>query len=254
MERFKKIVAWCEGFATALIAVTGNHVLTVLKNHQFSSEFGVLVLFFLALFLIRLTSLTVNWIISQSRFLRRFVMGRSYVEGYWFDVVTVPEVKSVREFGIIEIEYMEGRLFVSGTLYDVSFRRIGSFTTYLSRFSDQKLEYAYSRRAEHDKLEEASGLGEYKFTREKPKPLTFNGSFFDSALDKRVLVTGNRIMDKKRIRMLESDDPIKMLEAVKYEASSFLENRPEYRPKFADVAITIPCTEVADKPPSDGGS
>ncbi len=225
--RIERIIGWLQSLATAFMAVISGQILTYLQAHKFKEDDSVLILFLLVLLAIHLTSFFIKWLISNSRFIRKCILGRYFIEGYWFDIVTVPEEKKLREYGLIEIDY-DQELIISGILYDLNFRRIGSFSTGLSDYADQKVEYAYSRIAEHDKLEDASGLGEYIFTREKPWPLTFSGSFFDSELDKRVLVRGIRITDKSQINKIESNDPKQQVSVAQNEADIFMNQFPEY--------------------------
>ena len=160
-------------------------------------------MFGISLFLIRLVIYISNYGFKKSRNIRKFLLGRDFIEGYWIDIVRLND-QSIREYAVIEIEYVKEELEITGTIYNKSFERIGKFESGVSKYRKRKLEYGYSRKADHERTEQASGLGKYEFIKNKPFPLTFVGSFFDSEVDHRVNLEGVKINSERHIKLLST--------------------------------------------------
>ena len=196
-KRISNHISWIKAIIAACFAAFGSDIYLWVTSVKDNKAIAVTSIFVAALIAIQLTELSLYYVVEHSQLLRKKIAGRHYVEGFWFDIAIAPNAKIIREFGLIEIDFEDRSYVVSGILFDPKYRRIGTFESHLSKNTKRKLEYAYSRGVQHEKMEEASGLGEYKFSREKPYPLTFSGSFFDPKLDERVQVKGARIIDKK---------------------------------------------------------
>lgn len=229
MDTLKKFISWGQAIASAFFVISSTNIYSWLKTKQFDGYKSTVLVFVFVVLGLKLTETLIKWALNNSRKIRSFVYGRYNIEGHWFDLVLHIPTKTVREYGLIEIQFEEGEFVASGILFDCNLRRIGDFCSHLAKFNGSKLEYGYSRRAEHKNLEVASGLGEYIFTKERPYPLTFSGNFFDPALDKKVTVKGIRIIDKKlihRITTKDSNDQVKLVEEL---SKIFYKEFPEYQ-------------------------
>lgn len=195
--QFRKSVILLQSAVALIAAQLGVAIIGFLKAKEYNVTTVTLGVLIISLIAIRYSEATLFWVIDNNKWLRRRLFGRNFVEGYWFDAVYRPEEGKIREYGLIEIRFEELEFIISGTLYNDNFQQIGQFSTKFSKFSKPgpTLEYAYERRAVHDRMEIASGIGEYKFLAARPYPLTFDGTFFDPALDKPVSVFGQKIDD-----------------------------------------------------------
>ena len=227
-KRISNYISWIKAIIAACFAAFGSDIYLWVTSVQVNKATAVTTIFVAALIAIQLTEFSLSYVVEHSQWLRKKIAGRHYIEGFWFDIAIAPEAKIIREFGLIEIDFEDRSYVVSGILFDPRYRRIGTFESHLSKNTKGKLEYAYSRRVQHEEMEEGSGLGEYEFAREKPYPLTFSGSFFDPKLDKRVLVKGLRIIDEKNNSRLSTMQLNDATEVVKELADKFFEEFPEY--------------------------
>lgn len=201
-----KVIFYINAVIVAFFAMFSSDLYSaIISKTALNNELARPVVLMLAILFILLSEFTIKWLVTKSKFIRhRFIRGREFIEGYWFDVVIVPSTKVIRECGIIEIIYENDEYVVSGTLFDTRAKRVGSFNSRLSKFDGKKIEFAYLRTVEHDILEEELGYSTYNFTRSKPYPIDFNGSFYDPGLEEKVRVRGDRISNKKTIKRLQT--------------------------------------------------
>lgn len=228
--KYLSVISWLQACVTAIFVVSSTLIISWINSHNFGSAVASGLVIIGSVVGIKLSELIVKFCINNLRFVRYLIFRRHFIEGRWFDVVLSPETKLIREYGLVEIGNENGSLSISGILFDCAHRRIGGYSSHLTRFDGKIFEYGYSRHVEHDNLEEASGLGEYKFTIEKPYPLTFIGSFFDTELATKALVRGFRITDKNVLEKIDSENLSDQSEIVQELAQQFLLEFPEYQP------------------------
>jgi len=201
--------------------------MTWLKSIKIGPIESRLLVFITVIIGIKIFEAIIKHIISKSIKIRDLIFNRYRIEGYWFSVALIKASNQIREFGLIEIEYTDGQLLPSGVLFDCNFRHVGDFSGLIAKFDGRELVYCYKRRVEHEKLEDASGLGSYIFPKQKPYPTSYLGSFFDPKLYAEVLVRGMRITNKKDIKKLKSRELYKQIEVIKILFDTFKQYFPD---------------------------
>ncbi len=80
--RFKKVTSWFQVYATALLAVSSTHINNWLQLHDFNNTTILIVTFIIAVLFIRLLRSGIGLGISSSRWIRKQILRRYFVEGY----------------------------------------------------------------------------------------------------------------------------------------------------------------------------
>ena len=205
-KKITKRVLYVNAVIVAFFSVfSGDIYAALINNTSLNQDLARPAVLLFAILFILLSEFSVKCFITKSKFIRhRFVRGREFIEGYWFDVVIIPSSKTIRECGLIEISYENDEYVVSGILFNTQAQKIGSFNSRFSKYDGNEIEFAYMRAAEHEKLEEGLGYSRYRFSRSRPFPLDFTGSFYDSSLAEQIHLKGLRITDRKLVKKLKT--------------------------------------------------
>lgn len=148
-----------------------------------------------------------SWIaINNSAYLRKIILGRQFVEGYWVDRLVDTETKEIISIGIVEISYQDGSLFVNGYGYSRSYDPRGSFKTYVSKYESLTLKYGYESTLPFSSDVKVHGHGQYNFVSGNPYPTRFTGYMQDSHFKNKILLEGQKISDKSVLENIDDDD------------------------------------------------
>lgn len=131
--------------------------------------------------------------IEHAQFLRRWIMGENFVEGVWVDIVqTHTSDDTTFSGGIFEIFFQGGELRVSGSSFDETGRKIGTFNSNFVHYADWSLSFHYHKGVWAAK-DTPDGYSHYHFNPDKPRPDSFDGFYIpkDGASINRVV--GNQL-------------------------------------------------------------
>ena len=120
--------------------------------------------------------LVLNW-----RWLRRLVLGSTFIEGTWVNTVTSrSDGGEGVNYGVVEIFHQDGELQITGQTFDASAAKIGDFSSKFSSVEALEVTFAYTKDhfdPAHPALSETHGYSCYRFTRKNPQPEAFTGFF-----------------------------------------------------------------------------
>ena len=209
VNKYENVNSWIQSLFAAAIVGSSSYIIAFFREElNINVLQSYFLLFFFCLVFLRLVGFILEQLVKSSRIIRRIIWGKEFIEGFWIDAVILDD-KTIREFAIIEIHFVDSQFKVDGIILNQEYIRIGFFSSNVSKLGNYVLDFGYSRYVEHERIEDASGVGKYKFSSERPFPLVFRGSFYDSEVDKRINVRGFRILDKKitkKLRLGKSND------------------------------------------------
>jgi len=113
---------------------------------------GVIVLFICVEKLLEL-------VLSSNQRLRKVIMGKENIEGWWTDIIYDRQNKYLLFGGILRVDYEEGELVLSGESFNISGRHVGSFSTTQTTYDKYTLSYRYEIQATSGPTPHEDGIG-----------------------------------------------------------------------------------------------
>lgn len=201
MKALDAAVAWFRLVLFATLTAAFQYLKDFL-GHQLSAGTATIVAVVTLIFLFKLTSSLADLAVGRSRFIRRMLLGRSFIEGLWIHRVRDADGRPI-SIGLIRIDYVNGQLLVSGEAWDAA-RCITNFTSETSFYDGYMLTFTYGQFGTMDdaKGHESGliGIGKYRFTPRGDGPPEFcTGFFFDGAVRRFYRLVGERLAKGKDI-------------------------------------------------------
>jgi hypothetical protein len=131
--------------------------------------------------------------IDGSRRVRRWLMGKDDIEGYWLNIVYQSD--RIIAGGVLYIYYENRSYKMEGRDFDLDGVWRGWFGTDISRYSNRCLSYKYHALRPGPR-DDGTGHGENNFTSGGPGSIRqFDGYFFEDRNERRFYVHGERLLD-----------------------------------------------------------
>ena len=152
-------------------------------------------------------------LVESSKYYRRVVLGRKFIEGVWITVATPIELehKTEQTVEVLEIDWVDTRLCLTGTVYSKEGAKLARFR---SRFS--KLEWPILNHQVEDvgagPLASMEGLAEMHFHKRDGVPLRFSGHFDHVGMKNAHSIEGIKITRHRDRKLL--DDKAKRREFI----------------------------------------
>lgn len=207
VKKLDRIVSWFQTAVTVALGIISVQVVEFLKDFVTISEIElVLAYIVVAILVVKGLETFIKWAISNSVWLRRIIMGKQFIEGYWIDKLVDVENEEIISIGILKITYQDGMLHSSGSGYSPNYDNFGSFKTYISKYDDFKLNYGYVSLMPFTPNIEVYGHGQYLFDQGNKYPVRFNGFMQDSHFRNKILLNGRKILDESILVNLDDDE------------------------------------------------
>ena len=124
VKKLDRIVSWFQTAVTVALGIISVQVVEFLKSYVTISKVElVLAYIVVAILVVKGLETFIKWAISNSVWLRRIIMGKQFIEGYWIDKLVDVENEEIISIGILKITYQDGGqyLFDPGNKYPVRF-------------------------------------------------------------------------------------------------------------------------------------
>ena len=204
VRRIDTFIRWLSSIATSAIAIGTYAVRSSLQSLVQNSPLALFILLVIVVLLSQVADYLIRQGVSKARWIRRYILGRQFVEGYWVDrVIEGGQVESV---GLLTIAYDNGQLEINGESLDTEGRRLGTFRTYISEYDNWEFRYAYHGMHKGKSDVRIDGYGEYHFVRGDRIPLAFSGFLHDSRHMKQVLVQAEKVWHPELIAGISSKE------------------------------------------------
>lgn len=226
MEKLNKFLSWWNTVIGACYVGVALHLKEAILSHNFSDKKTLVVLVCVAIFTLKIGSALGNEIVRSVRLLRKIILGKDFIEGYWIDLNIDDENKVLRAISLVFVDYEDGSLVMGGEIYSCGGASIGNWRSTSCGYKNLILWYVYSREVVFKKKEKAKGRGELCFTTDKGSPKSYYGSFYDTKTETEISVEGIKVTSRQEERKLTTAEGRK--EIVKAYVSQFLQNHKNY--------------------------
>jgi hypothetical protein len=134
---------------------------------------------FLLLLIVPIAQALVDLLLDRSQWLRRLVMGKSFIEGKWKDAVYTRDSSGHLTGGILNIALVDGKYRVEGETFNEVGERIGAFISSISELDEDanKLEYVFLKIMDKADQYSFGGTSEYSFITANQPRKTFEGLY-----------------------------------------------------------------------------
>ena len=208
MEKYFKFLERVD-YVISFISSTGAVLIyDILKKNI--CGYSILIIFIAlscALIIFILISFILKGIFRSSGLVKKWILKEDYIEGVWQDVTY--ESNKITGGGIINIKIEGDSIKVDGDNYEYqngTCRKKGRFWSTMSIFSDKNLEFAYKSNNRSDD-KDAPGFTRYRFSSVGSQmPVHYDGFFFNSNNKDMIIVEAEKIVDKKKVRLLSSSN------------------------------------------------
>ena len=183
MHRYRRFVGWVRALAVAIIASVYPHALMgidhVLTTPSDAVTRGLAVVG--AVLAFKIIEGVALGLVDNSRTVRRLLLGRHFIEGWWVDVVKESESAPATSGAVFEIRWEEGSYVVEGESYGVDGDSFGEFHCDACEYDAKarRLRYAYTGINARHPGGRLDGYGEYRFKGDGP-PNRIVGHITDS--------------------------------------------------------------------------
>jgi hypothetical protein len=175
LDMIKTIIRYTLNSAAVLIVgVIQSYFLIIPNQKELSALFLAMLLLILSEIVFRL----LQFIIDNSRIIRRLILTNQYFEGVWLDRVEFGN--NFIQYGIIEISYNKGVYHVLGQSYSPEGKPLGNWESSASWASNKKLRYIHKSNFESPLIQDFDGITEIFFLcAGSTYPNTYNGTYID---------------------------------------------------------------------------
>lgn len=214
IDKIQSFKSWTQTIITSIIGVLSG---LVLKNVSSFNDINILLLLitiFIIILISKFTQYILNKIIANSVKLRKLLLGKHFIEGYWIEgVIDISEVNKLESFAIIKISYIDTYYEVSGDSYSTNGKLRGSFQSIYSDYEKYHLRYSYKGiNSEHNEAD-VIGNAEIKFSPSNKYPVRLTGNLIDNFHKERVMITAEKLDEivVEKIDMARGKDRVKLI-------------------------------------------
>jgi hypothetical protein len=188
-------------------AVAGACTPLIFDLLQPSASKGVasIIVFILLLFGLFLFQMVIENIAAHSARVRRLILGRCFVEGYWCDTSRDASGNLIGA-ACIFIYQDDGKIKISGTTLKANDGMYASWDVKFASLRERTLSYAFESHTSSATSVVELGYAELKFSHGAGLPTSYSGFFFDTTHKELITLEGFRVSDRDKISKL--DDPL----------------------------------------------
>lgn len=159
----------------------------------------------------------VEGLVARSRWLRRRIIGTTFLEGTWVNRVTsrIGDQSKESSFGVLEIFFQDGDLRVSGTTFNETGSMVAKFASTFCVVEEFKLSFGYEKGPWNSDADLTEGYSYYRFQPKHPVPNTFTGFYVTADGTIVSKVWGQKVDDKlnlsneeKHAKLVEAFGPV----------------------------------------------
>lgn len=168
----------------------------------------------------------VDYIIDDSVRVRKLLMGKDFIEGYWYDLSIDKTSKSVKHGVLFKIDYEKGNYVLHGITYNRQGDRIATWKSISCTFFEKILFVQYESHTEYSATFIEHGVLQIHF--ETPAN-SYTGFYFDFSNSIRFIITGRKVSKneiKNNNNFSDTLDKEKfLLEVMKRKEAAFQKSR-----------------------------
>ena len=204
MRQIEKIKKWLVITSAAIAGVFSGTLIDTLSA-SVGKRLSTAIVFIVVLFLLGIIQLLIENAVTASHILRKLLLRKNYVEGYWTDISKDAEGKLV---GVtcVYIQYQEDMFLVSGTTLKTDNGMYASWDSKFATLQGRTLAYAFESHTSSANTPVELGYAELRFSQGRKMPSSYSGFFFDTTRKSLITLQGKRLADRQIIKSLENAD------------------------------------------------
>lgn len=194
MERFNKFSAWYKATLTGVTSVGAIFIQQYLATLNVAKYIQFLTIAIVAVIFVQIMHSAAEILVNNWRPIRRFLLGRAYLEGFWVDISFDPEEKAVLYGAFSRIYYKDGQVMSDDETFDANGEFRGSFEIKSFEYTENSLKYGFkglTRVLSNKDLQ--FGYGEMQFGVRRGVPQRYAGFYFDSIARKMIFFEGEKL-------------------------------------------------------------
>lgn len=198
MQRFSKFSSLYGATITAMVSVGAVLIQDALKssNLNLAPAVNFVIVIVISVIFMQTMGAIATTLIDTWSWLRKLLLGRAYMEGYWVDITFDPDRKLVLFGALSKFGYKNGQMIAASETFNCNGEQLGTFETRSFEYTEDGLKYGYGGfpRSATNKDKQA-GYGELQFGVHTRMPSEFSGFYIDTGFRKVLLFEGVKIDD-----------------------------------------------------------
>lgn len=203
IETFRRVTS---AVGLTLGAAVARYTDSVLANYTLPGPLQIFVFFVVMLCIYLVTNYGASAFVDASPRLRRFILGKYFVEGTWMDVLRVNGTPTY--VGLLRIEYDSGTLSISGRNFNRNGVVESSFNSDIAAFEWPRLLFKYSASRSPEGEHNLEGFAHVRFVGRDGSPLSYDGYYRDHA-GNRAEYSGWKVTEKDKLASLDKPEDLK---------------------------------------------
>lgn len=193
-----------------VISATVASILTTFLIDTYSSQFKSNTLAYSTIIIgviltVLIGNYIVDYIIDDSVEVRRVMMGRNFIEGYWYDLSIDQQSKTAKHGVLFKIDYEKGNYVLYGVTYNRQGDRVATWKSISCTFLNKILFVQYESHTEYSATFIEHGVLQIHF--ETPAN-SYTGFYFDFSNSIRFLISGKKVSKNELKNQNEFRDTI----------------------------------------------
>lgn len=225
MKRIEQTRDWVHYLATSLAVLGGIWLDRNIENRLDSTIKYLLIGSVIIVFFVVL-ELCLRLCLNTSYWVRKLIIGKHDIEGWWVDVVVDPKNKQPMFGAVFRIDYENDEYLISGQDFNPDGSIRGGFTSTQSMYDRYILNYRFDTHLMNEPRPSEGGTGILNFIRRGSAPIiAFSGFLFDPHRLANLYVYGEKISDSKLIDQLQTSEWEQASEASQKAALDYINER-----------------------------
>lgn len=214
-----------------MISATIASILTTFLIDKYSNQFKTDTLAYATIItavilIVVIGNYILDYIIDDSVRIRKFLMGKDFIEGYWYDLSIDKANRSVKHGVLFKLDYEKGNYVLHGLTYNRQGDRIATWKSISCTFFEKILFVQYESHTEYSQTFIEHGVLQIHF--ETPAN-SYTGFYFDFSNSIRFIITGRRVQKdelKNYNSFSDTTDKEKFLLEIMSKHEATLKSRP----------------------------
>lgn len=180
-----------------LISATTASIFTSLFIEKYASLFkdktlAYVTIVVFVIIIVAIGNSILDYVIDESVKVRKLLLGKHFIEGYWYDLSIDKTTKSIKHGVVFKIDYNKGSYELHGISYNRDGERIATWKSISCTFLENVLFVQYESHTEYSATFIEHGVLQMQF--ETPAN-SYTGFYFDFSNSIKYIIAGRRIGD-----------------------------------------------------------
>lgn len=201
--KIKNFIDKAKAASSSLIGISVGYILK--KYFNSSDQEGIVFIIaitFMTYLLIILLQGLVSRIVENWVWLRKVILGKKFIEGYWMQQIADESLKDRPAlYSIVYIYFDEDSLYISGESYDSNGNFTANFHSTHSEYKGSTMKYPFTVQTLESVNDKIFGISKLTFTITSKTPIRYTGFVSSNLRSKPVMVIGKKLIGIKHLEL-----------------------------------------------------